>query len=296
MNSYFRKIFLFFFATILWSVGILFVHASSSVYNSLDQYCIAGCDYWGREWYEEYVQYKELDECSLQYTSGCRTSDDVNELINAQKRYVPGTEDFNSLSRQIYTCQQEVMQYEVSLGQYQQCTSLYQDYDYARYNCGENSHVLGSNTCACTDGYIWEDVHDPYNLTCVRECEEGAVRIDGQCVNFSSGTEGLLYVHPLHVQRPEFDPDMYSKLVIYESRIKSRRVYTEHIPVSIMQGYLLKSETSPECYLVDERGVLRWVENESIAMRLFGAYWQDAIVWVDDSLLGGYKVGASIMD
>lgn len=68
------------------------------------------------------------------------------------------------------------------------------------------------------------------------------------------------------------------------------KVFTEMLLTSLVPGRTIKAETSNQVYVGDSSGCLRWVTNEQVAKRLFGASWNASINLIDDSLLASYKI------
>jgi len=59
---------------------------------------------------------------------------------------------------------------------------------------------------------------------------------------------------------------------------------------------MVKIMSDPKTYVVARGGVLRWVETEDAAARLYGANWNTMIDDVPDSFFVNYKVGAPITE
>lgn len=57
---------------------------------------------------------------------------------------------------------------------------------------------------------------------------------------------------------------------------------------------LLKVQTDPKVYAVDQGGTLRWIQSESLADALYGPYWNKAIDDLPDAFFTDYRVGAPI--
>ncbi len=57
---------------------------------------------------------------------------------------------------------------------------------------------------------------------------------------------------------------------------------------------MMKFQTSPKVYVVDQFGVLRWVASESIASLLYGAHWNTMIDDVSDAFFGNYVFGSDV--
>jgi len=61
-------------------------------------------------------------------------------------------------------------------------------------------------------------------------------------------------------------------------------------------AYMVKIQSDPKTYAVDEGGVLRHVGSESIATSLYGSSWNTMIHDVPDSFFSNYRVGDAIED
>jgi hypothetical protein len=59
---------------------------------------------------------------------------------------------------------------------------------------------------------------------------------------------------------------------------------------------MVKIVSDPKVYVVARGGVLRWVETEAAAIRLFGANWNKMIDDISDSFFVNYKVGTPIAE
>jgi len=57
---------------------------------------------------------------------------------------------------------------------------------------------------------------------------------------------------------------------------------------------LVKAQTSPKVYVVARGGVLRWLETEAVAARLYGADWNKHIDYITDAFFVNYKIGDPI--
>lgn len=58
--------------------------------------------------------------------------------------------------------------------------------------------------------------------------------------------------------------------------------------------YIMKKPSDPKCYAVEPGGVLRWIENETIAENLYGRRWIDRIIDLKDEMFNQYTLGSSI--
>ncbi len=57
---------------------------------------------------------------------------------------------------------------------------------------------------------------------------------------------------------------------------------------------MIKINSDPKTYAVDEHGSLRWVTSESIAVSLYGSSWNTMIDDVPDAFFSNYDIGADI--
>lgn len=57
---------------------------------------------------------------------------------------------------------------------------------------------------------------------------------------------------------------------------------------------MLKINSDPKTYAVDEGGTLRWVQTEAAAVGLYGANWNKMIDDVPDAFFSNYKLGSDI--
>ncbi|MCX6742661.1 MAG: hypothetical protein NT116_00305, partial [Candidatus Parcubacteria bacterium] len=65
--------------------------------------------------------------------------------------------------------------------------------------------------------------------------------------------------------------------------------------VYVREGtYLVKKAADSKCYAIESDGVLRWIENESIAKMLYGTKWTDRIIDLSAAMFNQYTLGSSI--
>ena len=65
--------------------------------------------------------------------------------------------------------------------------------------------------------------------------------------------------------------------------------------VYVREGtYLVKKTADSKCYAIESDGVLRWIENESIAKMLYGTKWTDRIIDLSAAMFNQYTLGSSI--
>ncbi|OGY41359.1 MAG: hypothetical protein A2Y67_01320 [Candidatus Buchananbacteria bacterium RBG_13_39_9] len=65
--------------------------------------------------------------------------------------------------------------------------------------------------------------------------------------------------------------------------------------IYIREGtYLLKKFTDSKVYAIEPNGILRWIENETIAKKIYGVRWTDRIIDVSDAMFNQYTLGNPI--
>ncbi len=65
--------------------------------------------------------------------------------------------------------------------------------------------------------------------------------------------------------------------------------------ITYRPGYkMVKIDTDPKTYAVDQGGVLRWVKTEELAITLFGINWNNRIDDIPDPFFINYRVGTPI--
>jgi hypothetical protein len=57
---------------------------------------------------------------------------------------------------------------------------------------------------------------------------------------------------------------------------------------------MFKITTDPKVYVATEKGVLRWIVNESVAKSIFGNGWSQKVVDIADSEIAGFAMGAPV--
>lgn len=65
--------------------------------------------------------------------------------------------------------------------------------------------------------------------------------------------------------------------------------------MSYQPGTLVKIETDPKTYLVNDNGVLRWIKNECVAEKIYGPSWNQIIKTIPITLFADYEFGDDIM-
>ncbi|MCX6743310.1 MAG: hypothetical protein NT116_03675 [Candidatus Parcubacteria bacterium] len=63
-----------------------------------------------------------------------------------------------------------------------------------------------------------------------------------------------------------------------------------------LSGALIKGDTDPAVYLVDQTGKLRYLANENMAAKLAGPDWSKKIIWFSDSIIYTYQFGVPVLD
>lgn len=57
---------------------------------------------------------------------------------------------------------------------------------------------------------------------------------------------------------------------------------------------MIKINSDPKTYAVDENGTLRWITSEAVAVALYGGDWNKKIDDVPDAFFGNYRIGEQI--
>lgn len=63
-----------------------------------------------------------------------------------------------------------------------------------------------------------------------------------------------------------------------------------------LKGALIKGQTDPAVYFVDQNGKLRWLANEQVAQKLIGDNWASQIIWFNDAIIYTYQFGEPIKE
>src|SRR3989344_1354235 len=86
----------------------------------------------------------------------------------------------------------------------------------------------------------------------------------------------------------------FSKITTVSSQILANYPLGKNI--TIRPGtYLVKVRTAPQVYTVEQGGVLRELQNESIAEGIYGENWAQRVIDVPDVFFGDYGIGAPIV-
>ena len=106
------------------------------------------------------------------------------------------------------------------------------------------------------------------------------------------GADGFRYVFPNDKTYFTWYDDFDSVVWISDSDLATIQIGGN---VTYKPGsYMVKIQSDPKTYAVDEGGVLRHVGSESIATSLYGSAWNTMIHDVPDSFFSNYTVGEAI--
>jgi len=72
------------------------------------------------------------------------------------------------------------------------------------------------------------------------------------------------------------------------------KIYTARPLPSQLKGAIIKGETDPAVYFVDDQGKLRWLVNEDVARKIAGDDWAVKIIWFSDAIIYTYQFGEMI--
>lgn len=109
------------------------------------------------------------------------------------------------------------------------------------------------------------------------------------------GNDGFRYVFPnIATYRTWFGEDFSDVVWITDSQLAGIAIggNVTYKPGSRM----IKINTDPKTYSVEENGTLRWVTSEAVAVSLYGSNWNQQIDDVPDGFFTNYTVGDSITD
>ena len=112
----------------------------------------------------------------------------------------------------------------------------------------------------------------------------------------------VYYVDSLNIRHPFPNEITYqswygkdfSKITIVSNEILANYPLGKNITVR-PGTYLVKVRTAPQVYAVEQGGVLREIQNESIAAEIYGENWASRVVDVPDVFFGDYTSGSPII-
>jgi hypothetical protein len=106
------------------------------------------------------------------------------------------------------------------------------------------------------------------------------------------GADGKRYVFPNDKTYFSWYKDFSGVNIVTDAELAS---YTIGGNVTYRPGSrLLKIQSDPKVYAVDDHGVLRWVATESAAIALYGSNWNKQVDDLSDSFFVNYTVGGNI--
>jgi len=107
-------------------------------------------------------------------------------------------------------------------------------------------------------------------------------------------SRGVRHAFPNQTTYKSWYGNDYSSITTVSNEILANYPLGKNI--TIRPGtYLVKVQTSPEVYLVEQGGVLREIQNEDIATALYGQGWAKRVVDVPDVFFGDYIVGSKVV-
>lgn len=106
------------------------------------------------------------------------------------------------------------------------------------------------------------------------------------------GADGKRYVFPNEKTYKTWYADFSGVMIITDSELASMAIGGN---VTYKPGVrMVKIQSDPKTYAVDNGGVLRWVKSEAVAVCLYGSAWNTMIDDVSDAFFTNYTVGADI--
>jgi Bacterial Ig-like domain len=150
--------------------------------------------------------------------------------------------------------------------------------------------VYDSNTARQNNPTFNTDMNIP--VAASPACESGSLIKGSLSAVYYCGADGKRYVFVNDKAYFSWYPDFSTVKTISDTTLASIMIggNITYRPGSRM----LKIMSDPKTYVVARGGVLRWVETEAAAVRLFGANWNQMIDDVSDSFFVNYTVGAPI--
>ena len=134
---------------------------------------------------------------------------------------------------------------------------------------------------------------DAKALTDLDDVESGSL-IRGETFSavYYMGADGFRYVFPNSSTYFTWYDDFDSVKFISDSDLATIQIGGN---VTYRPGtYMLKIQSSPTTYVVDEGGVLRAIDSEETATSLYGSSWNTMIHDVPDSFFSNYSVGDAL--
>lgn len=87
--------------------------------------------------------------------------------------------------------------------------------------------------------------------------------------------------------------DSFDNIVTIDADRMARIPLGKNMP--IRQGtYLIKVQSSPKVYVVERRGVIRWIPTEEAALAIFGPNWAQRVIDLPVAFFTDYQEGASL--
>lgn len=124
-------------------------------------------------------------------------------------------------------------------------------------------------------------------------CESGAlVKSPSTSAVYYCGADGKRYVFPHERVYFSWYADFDDVVTITEEELAA--ISLGGLVTYRPGSYMVKIESLPNVYAVEQGGVLRWVRSPAIASALYGATWNKKVHDVSDAFFGSYTMGDDI--
>lgn len=137
--------------------------------------------------------------------------------------------------------------------------------------------------------------HDTQALTTLDDIESGSlIRGETFAAVYYMGADGFRYVFPNSNTYFTWYDDFDEVKFISDSDLATIQIGGN---VTYKPGsYMVKIQSDPKTYAVDEGGVLRHVGSEELATALYGPSWNTMIHDISDGFFTNYSIGDAIED
>jgi hypothetical protein len=124
-------------------------------------------------------------------------------------------------------------------------------------------------------------------------CQAGElVKIDGSDAVYYCGADGRRYVFPTARVYASWFKDFSGVVTVSPEELSALRIGGN---VTYRPGErLVKIETDPKTYAVDQGGVLRWVTSSEIAESMYGSNWNTQVDDISPAFFINYTIGEPI--
>lgn len=107
-------------------------------------------------------------------------------------------------------------------------------------------------------------------------------------------SRGVRHPFPNRVTYKSWYGDDFTRVVTVSNEILANYPLAKNITVR-PGTFLVKVPTAPQVYAVEQGGVLREIQNESIAAGVYGENWAERVVDIPDVFFGDYEIGNPIV-